>query len=190
MPTWEETRATRVPTTRHVPKSARSVLARTLGTTVAEVALDPGNLLAWLRLYILPRCVLLAKPGEQGVVDVRSVFQRIRDACTWWRASKAAALWAEATAGAGVKMRGRRHKPQAPPILVENNARRTRILIEEGQLARAAPALVSLENGDGGGSAPVLGEMGLKHPRQPLPSCWRRTRPQSRCKSTPRTSTR
>ena len=63
---WEAARLTRVSTIRHVSKAARAECSRTLGAIVAEVLDEPGNIDAWLKLYILPRCVLLAKPGEQG----------------------------------------------------------------------------------------------------------------------------
>ena len=49
----------------HVPKAARHKWARTLVATIQE---DNGP---WLRLYILARCVLVARPGEQGTAGGR-----------------------------------------------------------------------------------------------------------------------
>ena len=55
----------------HVLKAARREWARTLAATVqaaGQVQEDDGP---WLRLYILARCVLVARPGEQGTAGGR-----------------------------------------------------------------------------------------------------------------------
>ena len=81
LPVWEEAPQERILTTKHFPKAAREEWARTLRATVGEVCANMGEEKSWKRLYILARCILVARPGEQGAADGRSAAQRVKDAC-------------------------------------------------------------------------------------------------------------
>ena len=71
-----------------------------------------GGREGWRRLFILARCILVARPGEQGSAGGRSAAQRVKEACRRWRAGEEGALWREAMGEAkGQKKRGRRRKP-------------------------------------------------------------------------------
>lgn len=164
LPTWEEAHGKIIHTIRHIPKPAREEWARTLGATVGDVLADITNPAKWLLLYIVARCVLSARPPELGAAG-RKTGHRIKEACRRWRAGEAAALWKEATGEVGVQARrGRRRRPREhEPSQEERNARRCATLVQEGQLSRAARALVS--RGMDQTSAQALQEMVDKHPR-------------------------
>ena len=147
---------------RHIPKAARGEWARTAAQSFQTACQSPQEEKPWLLIYILARCVLVARPGEQGMAGGRSAAQRVKDACWRWRNGEAASLWKEATQESKLQKRGRRRKAQAPPTLQESNARRAKTLAQEGQLSRAAQALVSL--GMESDSAAALAEMREKHP--------------------------
>ena len=66
LPTWEEAHTTVILTIRHIPKVAREDWARVLTATVSDVCAQPADGSRWLLLYILPRCMLGARPKEQG----------------------------------------------------------------------------------------------------------------------------
>ena len=73
------------------------------------------------------------------------VKAKVREACRRWRGGEAGALWQEAAGEVQVQeRRGRRRRPrEQEPTQEERNARRAATLIQEGQLSRAARALVS-----------------------------------------------
>ena len=146
---------------RHVPRGARPEWACTSATAIQAACQSPEEEDPWLCLYILARCVLVARPGEQGTAGGRSAAQRVKEACFQWRAGEEALLWKEATGEAKQQRRGRRRKAkQAPaPTLAENNASRAKTLAQEGQ----AKALVSL--GMELNSEEALQETPAKHPR-------------------------
>ena len=167
LPSWEEARTTRVATMRHIPKAARGEWGKTAAETFHAASQSPQEEKPWLLIYILARCVLVARPGEQGTAGGRSAAQRVKNACHRWRNGEASSLWKEATQESKVQRRGRRRKAQAPPTLEESNARRAKMLAQEGQLSRAAQALVSI--GMESDSAAALAEMEDKHPHAEPP---------------------
>ena len=63
---------TAIPTMKHVPKSARAEWRRTLDFTLQEVNAASRYELPWRKKYILARCILSARPGEQGAMGGRS----------------------------------------------------------------------------------------------------------------------
>ena len=88
---------------------------------------------------ILPRCVLPARIREQG----QSASKVVRAACKKWREGKAAELWEEAKGKKEAPKKGRKRKEKETPTQLERNVQRATRLAEEGQLGRAAKALVS-----------------------------------------------
>ena len=110
---------------------------------MADVIADITNPNKWLLLYILARCVLTARPRELGAAS-KSAAHKVKEACRRWRGGEAGALWQEAAGEVQVQARrGRRRPREQEPTQEERNARRAATLIQEGQLSRAARALVS-----------------------------------------------
>ena len=92
LPTGLQAHTTRIPTVTHVPKSARAVLAQVLADTLYEVVDHPLEEKSWIRLQILARGILVAKPkGQTGSVESQAaaVKARIRR----WRQGEAGSLW-------------------------------------------------------------------------------------------------
>ena len=87
---------TNIPTMKHVPKSARVEWRKTLTSTLQDVNTTSGDEVPWRRGYILARCVLTARPGEQGATGGHSAGHRVKEACIRWRQGEEALLWAEA----------------------------------------------------------------------------------------------
>ena len=71
---------------------AREDWARALTATVSDVFAQLENLSLWLLLYILPRCMLGARPKERGV-SAQSAAKVVWAACRRWRSGEAAKLW-------------------------------------------------------------------------------------------------
>ena len=155
-------RTTRVATMHHIPKAARHEWAKTAAPTFKACSDSPDSEEPWIKLYILARRVLVARPGEQGTAGGRYAAQRVKDTCFPWGNGEEALLWKEAIGESKHQKRGRRRKAQTPATLEENNARQAKTLAQEGQLSRAAQALVSL--GMEGDMAAALQEMREKHP--------------------------
>ena len=88
----------------------------------------PASSRPWLRVLILARCVLVARPGEQGKAVGQSAAQWIKEACFRWRAVEEPLLWQETLGELKERRRGRSKQPP----LQENNARRAWTLIQEG----------------------------------------------------------
>ena len=173
---------------KHVPKSVRDEWARLLTGVVSEVCNDPGNSGKWLLLYILPRCILPARPKGQGL-NARSMVQEVRAACKKWRQGAIGELWQEAKmlvkagrkqeeknrkkkkkkarqrAGRGQVDQGSREEEEQEESQQQKrrNAERASVLVEEGQLSRAAKALIS--RGIDDCSAEARQEMEEKHPQ-------------------------
>ena len=107
--------------------------------------------------------MLTARPRELGAGD-KSASHRVKEACRRWSGGEAGALWQEAAGEVRVQeRRGRKKRPrEQEPTQEERNAWRAATLIQEGQLSRAARALVS--RGMDQSSAEALQEMVDKHP--------------------------
>ena len=153
-----------IPTIRHIPKAAREDWARVLQSTLLDVCADPTSQRKWLLLYILPRCVLPARIREQG----QSASKEVRAACKKWKEGKAAELWEEAKGKKEAPKKGRKRKEKEKPTQLERNVQRATRLAEEGQLGRAAKALVS--KGVDLDSAAARQEMERKHPQPEVAS--------------------
>ena len=153
---------------KHIPKSAREDWAKVLASTVGDVCADPTSSKRWLLLYILPRCVLRARPSEVASSG-RSAAHIVKEACRRWRSGEAAALWTEAVkAQRPPPKKGRKKAVVDDPLSQEKrNARRAAALIQDGQLSRAAKALVS--RGMDQSSAASKKEMEDKHPQADPP---------------------
>ena len=169
LPTWEEAHNTQIFTIRHIPKAAREDWARVLGATLNDICADPTNKNKWLLLYILACCLLPARPKTPE----QSASKDVKSACKRWREGKAVELWEEAIGRMSAKTKGRgrprkrREKEEGEPTLEEINARRAARFCQEGQLGRAAQALVS--RGVDQTSQAAKHEMDKKHPQAEVP---------------------
>ena len=85
LPSWEEALGTNIPTMKHVPKSARAEWSKTLTHTLQGVNNSSEDEVTWRKGYILARCVLLARSGEQGATGGRSAGHCVKEACIRWR---------------------------------------------------------------------------------------------------------
>ena len=85
LPSWEEALGTSIPTMKHVPKSARAKWSKTLTHTFQGVNNSTEDEVTWWKGYILARCVLPARSGEQSTTGGRSTRHRVKEACIWWR---------------------------------------------------------------------------------------------------------
>ena len=174
LPTWEEAHTNNIPTIKHIPKGAREEWARVLAKAINDVSSTPDNSQLWLLLYILPRCILPARPKNQGYQQAQSAAKVIKAACRKWREGKIVELWQEALmlkrkVGKEKLKKRKKKKKQAEHALgeertqVTRNRERATELAQEGQLSRAAKALVS--RGVDLNSEAAKKEMEEKHPQ-------------------------
>ena len=85
LPSWEEALGTSIPTMKHMPKSTQAEWSKTLTHTLQGVNNGSEDEVTWRKGYILARCVLPVRPGEQGTTGGQSAGHRIKEACIWWR---------------------------------------------------------------------------------------------------------
>lgn len=153
-----------VPTSRHVPKSARNVWAETLAATIDEVNRTPEDIAAWKRLLMLPRCVLAA-PKRSGKAHHRELSSSVTTHLRRWQNGEIMELWAESH---GHDRRGQvKRRKVSEPSQREANARRARTACQDGQYGKAVQALMS--DGLADATDETLAELLRVHPQVPQP---------------------
>ena len=141
LPSLETVHRTHIPTSVHVPKTARSSWAQVLAATIWEVVNNWESTDCWIQFLILSRCILPARPkGQVSAPQGKEVLDRIRR----WKAGERDLLWNESVARMrkSGNVRNSRKSPQQKSQSEVNAARSSR-LIQEGQYTRAAQALTS-----------------------------------------------
>eukprot|EP00731_Ephydatia_muelleri_P021341 Em0013g1068a len=88
LPTFEEVCQLHHPTLRFVPTKARPAFARALSTALKEV-LRHNSEEAWLKLFMLPKCVLLSLK-QRGVVNPHTSIESL---CKMWLNNDLVTLW-------------------------------------------------------------------------------------------------
>ena len=108
-PTLKEAHTKYVPTATHIPKSARGDFARVLADTISECLDDPQSICSWVKLQILSKCILRAKPsgdrqtGQSFGGEVKLRMQR-------WRQGNISDLWKEAVKAKQNRKKGKKSK--------------------------------------------------------------------------------
>ena len=98
----------------HIPKAARVEWARTLPATLYDTCQDPDSSRPWLSVLILARCVLVARPGEQGKAERRSAAQRVKEVLLWQEALGELSRSRGGTGGVKQSLLSRRTTPAEP----------------------------------------------------------------------------
>ena len=88
LPTFEEVCQLHHPTLRFVPTKARPAFARALSTALKEV-LRQNSEEAWLKLFMLPKCVLPSLK-QRGVVNPHTPIESL---CKMWLNNDLVTLW-------------------------------------------------------------------------------------------------
>ena len=167
----------KVPTFRHVPKGARNAWAGLVTDVLSSINKDPSDLVAWRKLFMLPRCVL-SSPANGGHLRWREIQKLVKLRIRRWLAGEISELWNDVLSEKDSRARllSRKKKKSTRNNLRKSNAIRARRAVEDGQYRKAIQALSS------GGLAPitsdVVKEMQAKHPQSSPPSI-RLSQPQS-----------
>ena len=82
----------KVPTFRHVPKGARNAWAGLVTDVLSSINKDPSDLVAWRRLFMLPRCVL-SSPENGGRLRWREIQKLMKLRIRRWLAGEISELW-------------------------------------------------------------------------------------------------
>ena len=167
MPSMDELNTTLVPTLKWCPKAARGEFARELATLWNRLNENSDDVRLWTLEFMFARCILPAGRGPRAG-DAYSMARLVRERLRRWRAGEYSVLWQEAVNLTKVpKKKGRKRKGEEEKSQEKRNAQRAASLIQEGQLSRAAKALVSL--GLDQDSEEALRQMQEKHPQQDVP---------------------
>ncbi len=94
LPSVQAVLSTRVPTSGHIPKGARSVLGEVFVDVLKDFNATQSQE-AWVRLLLLPKCVL--GPCRGGHSHTNAFLRTILSRLDRWKAGDTADLWSEAT---------------------------------------------------------------------------------------------
>ena len=82
MPEMSAVCGVKVPTLQHVPKGARNAWAGLVADVLSSISKDPSDLLAWRKLFMLPRCVLFS-PANGGRLRWREIQNLVKLMAGW-----------------------------------------------------------------------------------------------------------
>ena len=155
-------------TLQHVLKRARDSWAGLVRDVFSTVCRDPSNLVAWRKVFMLPRCIL-ANLARGGRSHWRDTLNLVRARVRKCKADQIPDLWADVMTATDVHA-CRRKKTKNLPLeqLRKANARRAKRAIENGQYRKAIQALSS--DGVAQATPDVRKEMLAKHPQVPPPT--------------------
>ena len=124
-------------TLQHVPKGSRDEWASVVGDVCSTIVADPADMYGWVKLFMLPRCVL-ASPVRGGRTHWRNTVKLVKSCIRRWRAGDYRALWADMMEDEDKQARSRK-KSKAVPLeqFRRANARRARCAAEDGQYRKA-----------------------------------------------------
>ena len=166
-PSLQQQLLCRLPTSKHIPRQARGLVAKEYALLLQAVA-DPDSQCeeAWCRLNMFIPSVLRPDPRLRRGGKRRR--QRSPDSfCVQlvrrWAAGEQAELWAEAVAAA----EDSRARPRRASSARESNLRRAKGAASEGRFATAIKALSS--KGHAADSAETVAKLRKLHPVHPLP---------------------
>ena len=154
-------------TLQHVPKGARDEWASVVGDVCSAIVADPPDMDGWVKLFMLPKCVL-AIPVRGGRTHWRDTVKIVKSRIRRCRAGDYSALWADMMDGEDKRFHSRKNSKAVPPELLRRaNARRARRAAEDGQYRKALLALSSA--GLAEATSEVVDAMLAKHPQSPAP---------------------
>ena len=159
LPSFEEVCSLRCATVHHIPKKARPAFARALSETLRAIC-QLNTEEAWLKLFMLPKCVLRA--SHRG--GSRHKPLSIEELCRQWSDGQSASLWRYTSEHARKVKAGKEQHSKETGRKVQLAVSKAR----EGLLGKACKVLSS------SGIAPNTREtwnlLEQKHPRGPVPS--------------------
>ena len=171
LPSWNSIVALHSNTLQHVPKGARNAWADLISNIFSAINANPSNPDNWLKLFLLPRCVL-ANPRNGDRLGWRALQEIVRQRIRKWQRGEILDLWEEAVASANIKLHpGPRGKARGggkkPKALQEINVKRAKLAVQAGQYRKGIQALTP--EGLAPATESALEEMLAKHPRSPQP---------------------
>eukprot|EP00731_Ephydatia_muelleri_P034230 Em0051g22a len=159
LPSFEEVCSLRCATVHHIPQKARPAFARALSETLRAIC-QLNTEEVWLKLFMLPKCVLRA--SHRG--GSRHKPLSIEELCRQWSDGRSASLWRYASEHARKVKAGKEQHSKETGRKVQLAVSKAR----EGLLGKACKVLSS------SGIAPNTREtwnlLEQKHPRGPVPS--------------------
>ena len=148
LPSLESVLRVRISTLRHVPKVCRAGWAGVVGGVFQAICADPSNVDAWVKLFMLARCIL-ANPSRGGRSHWREIQRTVQSRISFWKEGKFHVLWDDVlAANRQLTQRLARPHPNSPsntPSSVPNpqQVRRARRAVEDGQYRKAIQYLSS-----------------------------------------------
>ena len=109
LPTIQTVLSTRVPTSGHIPKGARSAFGEVFAAVLTDFNTSQSEG-AWARLLLLPKYVL--RPCHGGCAYANALLHRILSRLDRWKTGDIASLWAEAV------------NPHSKPLALHNSTRK------------------------------------------------------------------
>ena len=159
LPSFEEVCSLRCATVHHIPQKARPAFARALSETLRAIC-QLNTEEAWLKLFMLPKCVLRA--SHRGGSRYKPLS--IEELCRQWSDGQSASLWRYASEHARKVKAGKEQHSKETGRKVQLTVSKAR----EGLLGKACKVLSS------SGVAPNTREtwnlLEQKYPRGPVPS--------------------
>ena len=159
LPSFEEVCSLRCATVHHIPQKARPAFARALSETLRAIC-QLNTEEVWLKLFMLPKCVLRA--SHRG--GSRHKPLSIEELCRQWSDGQSASLWRYASEHARKVKAGKEQHSKETGRKVQLAVSKAR----EGLLGKACKVLSS--SGIASNTRETWNLLEQKHPRGPVPS--------------------
>eukprot|EP00731_Ephydatia_muelleri_P012339 Em0006g1233a len=159
LPSWEEVCELQCPTIRYIPHKARPAVARVLSDVLRSICFENSEE-AWLKLFMLPKCVLRA--SKRGGRHCK--HPSIEQLCGLWSQGDIGGIWNRIKRRPVIPP----HKQNSPIDVSKKKISLAIGLGREGLLGKACQALVS--PGIAPNTQEVWNSLQQKHPKGAQPS--------------------
>ena len=159
LPSWEEVCELQCPTIRYIPHKARPAVARVLSDVLRSICFENSEE-AWLKLFMLPKCVLRA--SKRGGRHCK--HPSIEQLCGLWSQGDIGGIWNRIKRRPVIPP----HKQNSPIDVSKKKISSAIGLGREGLLGKACQALVS--PGIAPNTQEVWNSLQQKHPKGAQPS--------------------
>ena len=79
----------------HVPKKARNAWAGLLSDVLSNVADNASDVDSWIKLFMLPRCILFNPPRSRGSHSWWGTVRAVKSRIERWKSGELIDLWTE-----------------------------------------------------------------------------------------------
>ena len=151
----------------HVPKKAHNASACLLSDVLSNVADDASEVDSWIKLFMLPRCILFNPPRSRGSHSWWGTVRAVKSCIERWKSGEFIDLWTEMIISSQSQSGSRRGRKVSSSSRRSSNAHRALHAVADGQYQKAI-CFLTFEGVTPVNDA-VFDEMLQKHPQASPP---------------------